>query len=511
LKKQFIVILIILTLPIAQFFVLGINDYESPQIIDSRLICSNIDNTFHISSSEIKISSTYNAQDYIGLQDSLWNNGLTGKNITVAVLDTGIFANHSTFTNSGKLDWFERIVSFYDVIENQSSIPGDDDGHGTWASSILGGNSSVYQGVAPDVKFVVLKIFDNTGETNSSILENAINWVVQNKEVFNIKIVSMSFGAKPEPNNLNDIARLQSIARTLIDNGILVVAAGGNNGDPSKDYGDGTINAPASDKAVLAVGGVDYDGNMYPISAKGPTFEGVIKPDVCAPAVEVVGADNNLLNGYIYGTGTSGATPFVAGLAALMLEKEETLTPLQLKSIISLTSFKTVNPRAIQDNIQGWGIIQGYAALDALNNPILINESTEIGFSLNQNFSVYCLPIKLKPNHYFFELNQLGAAQAEMYLFNMAPNEYGSPILMSHTINQLIPDNLDKRMGFFASEVQNYYLVVKLVQRASGSFLIRLVFEYRNIAFIILLGINVFSLIYIRKLTLSFKKRDGID
>jgi hypothetical protein len=232
---------------------------------------------------------------------------------------------------------------------------------------------------------------------------------------------------------------------------------------------------------------------------------------VCAPAVLVYGADKNFQDGYSYGTGTSGATPFVAGLAALMLEKEETLTPLQLKSIISLTSFKTINPRVIQDNIQGWGIIQGYAALKALNNPILINESTEIGFSLNHNFSVYCLPIKLKPNHYFFELNQLGSAQAEMYLFNMDPNEYGSPILISHTINQLIPDNLDKRMGIFASEVQNYYLVVKLVQRASGSFLIRLVFEYRNIAFIILLGINVISLIYIRKLTLSFKKRDGID
>jgi subtilisin family serine protease len=462
LKKQFIVIVIVLTLPIAQFFVLGINDYELPQIIDSRLKCSNVDNTFHISSSEIKISSTYNAQDHIGLQDSLWDNGLTGKNIAVAVLDTGIFANHSAFTNGGKLDWFERIVSFYDVIANQSSVPRDDHGHGTWATSILGGNCSDYQGVAPDINLVILKIFDSNGETNASILENAISWVVQNKDVYDI-------------------------------------------------YGDGTINAPASDKAVLAVGGVDYDGNMYSSSAKGPTFEGVIKPDVCAPAVGVIGADKGFQDDYSYRTGTSGATPFVAGLAALMLEKEATLTPIQLKSIISLTSFKTVNPRVIQDNVQGWGIIQGYAALDALNNPILINESTEIGFSLNQNVSVYCLPIKLKPNHYFFELNQLGSARAEMYLFNMDPNEYGSPILISHTINQLFPDNLDKKMGVFASEVQDYYLVVKLVQSASGSFLIRLVFEYRNITFIILLGINVIGLIYIRKLSLSFKKRDRID
>jgi serine protease AprX len=251
----------ILTLPIAQFFVLGIIDYEYPQIVESRLKCSNIDNTFQISPSKIKINSKYNAQDYIGLQDSLWNNGLTGKNVTVAVLDTGIFANHSVFTNSGKLDWFERIVNFYDVIENQSTIPRDDHGHGTWTTSILGGNCSEYQGVAPDVNLVILKIFDSTGETNASILEKAINWVIQNKDVFDIKIVSMSFGAKPEPDNHNEIARIHNLARTLIENGILVVAAGGNDGDPSKEYGDESINAPASDKTVLAVGGVDYSGS----------------------------------------------------------------------------------------------------------------------------------------------------------------------------------------------------------------------------------------------------------
>jgi len=511
LKKLLVIFFVIIALPITQIVFFATSDNKIPQAVDLHQTSSNLDNSLNFFSSKVKISSTYNAQDYIGLQESVWENGLTGKNITVAVIDTGIFSNHSVFTNNGTLNWSERIIKYYDLITNTSDIPQDDNGHGTWVASILGGNCSNYQGVAPGVNLVILRIFDSSGETSISVFENAINWVLQNKEVYNIKIVSMSFGAKPEANNLIEIAYLQQIVRKLVDKGILVVAAAGNDGSSSQDNGDGTINAPASDKKVLAVGGVDYDGDMYPFSSMGPTFEFVKKPDVCAPAVGIYGADTDFQDDYIFRSGTSGATPFVAGLAALMLEKKENLTPLQLKNIISFSSLKTLNPRTIQDNIQGWGVIQGYAALESLNDPVLINDSTEIGFILNQNYSVYCLPIRLNPNHYYFELNQLGSAQAEMYLFRADPNEYGIPDLVSHTINQLAPNNSPKRMGVFSSIAQNYFLVVKSIQRESGSFLIRLVFEYRNVIFIFLFGISIVSLIYIGKLRINLKKRDRIN
>ena len=499
---------VIITLPITQIVFFAASDYEIPQTVDLNQIIPNRNSGLDSFSSKIKISSTYNAQDYIGLQESVWENGLTGKNITVAVIDTGIFGNHSAFTDDGKLLWSDRIIKYFDLITNTSDIPQDNNGHGTWVASILGGNCSDYQGVAPGVKLVILRIFDSSGETNVSVFENAINWVLQNKDIYDIRIVSMSFGAKPEVDNIFQIAYLQQIVRKLVDKGILVVAAAGNDGSPVQSDGVGTINSPASDKKVLAVGGVDYDGELYQYSSKGPSFEFTKKPDICAPAVGIYGADTDFLDDYIFRSGTSGATPFVAGLAALMLEKKDTLTPLQLKNILSLTSFKTINPRIIQDNLQGWGVIQGYAALESLNPPVLLNDSAEIAVSLTQNYTVFCLPIRLKPNYYYFELIQLNLAHAEMYLYNMEPNEYGMPNLVSHSVDQLAQESSTKRMGAFTDTEQNYFLVVKSIQRGTGSFLIRLVVEYRNFIFVFLFGISIVSLVYIGKLSLNLKNRE---
>lgn len=509
-KKLFIIFFAIVALPITQFAFLATSNYEIPQTVDLIHNDSHRNNIVDQFSNNIKISSTFNAQDYIGLQESVWENGLTGKNITVAIIDTGIFGNHSAFTNDGKLIWSNRIIKYFDLITNTSNIPQDANGHGTWVASILGGNCSDYQGVAPGVNLVILRIFDSSGETNSSVFEDAVNWVLQNKDIYNIRIVSMSFGAKPEADKLFQIANLQQIVRKLVDNGILVVAAAGNVENPSQSALVGTINAPASDKKVLAVGGVDYDGNMYQFSSKGPSFEFTKKPDVCAPAVSIYGADTDFPDDYTFKSGTSGATPFVAGLAALMLEKKETLTPLQLKSILSLTSYKTINLRTIQDNTQGWGVIQGYAALESLNTPVLINVSTEIAVSLTQNYTVFCLPIKLKPNYYYLELLQLNIARAEMYLYKYEPNEYGIPNLVSHTFNQLIQESPAKRMGAFTATEQNYFLVVKSIQRGTGNFLIRLVVEYRNFIFIFLFGISIVSLVYIGKLSLNLKNREKV-
>ncbi|MBY9018441.1 MAG: S8 family serine peptidase, partial [Candidatus Lokiarchaeota archaeon] len=446
---------------------------------------------------------------YIGLSPSLWDRNLTGKGVTVAVLDTGIQPNHDSFTYDGTQNWNERIKVFYDEsIENTTSSPYDIQWHGTWAASILGGNSSSYTGVAPGVEFVIMKLFYDDGSemiTSSLILEKAVDWLLENKEIYDIKIVSMSFGVKPTPDNINSLDQLNKIVSQLVDENILVVAAGGNDNDVSNEP---TINAPASAKSVLAVGGVDYDGEMYTLSSRGPTYEGVIKPDVCAPAVSVYGAyPSPSFNNYVYASGTSASTPFVAGLAALMIEKDPSLSALQIKNIISLTSYRTIYPQTISDNIQGWGISQGYAALEALDSPIIMTDNIQFNINLNENYSVFCQPIILHPNHYFFELDQLDAVPAEMYLFDSNPDSYGSPVLISHSINGLSLLNPTKRMGAFVSNTHEYFLVVKSLEQESGDFILQLVIEYRNGILIVLAILNIVGIVYVLKIKKQILRR----
>ena len=186
-KKHIIVFFVIIALPISQIVFLATTDYKIPQTFDLNQLYSNRNGSLESFPSNLKTSSIYKAQDYIGLQQSVWDKGLTGKNITVAVIDTGIFYNHSAFTNDGKFNWSDRIIKYVDFITNTSNNPQDDNGHGTWVASILGGNCSDYQGVAPGVNFVVLRIFDSSGESNISVFEKAINWVIQNKDIYKRK------------------------------------------------------------------------------------------------------------------------------------------------------------------------------------------------------------------------------------------------------------------------------------------------------------------------------------
>ncbi len=472
-------------------------------------LCIGIElqSSHHRGSQEIELC--YDAGDYIGFTNITQDDYLTGNNITVAILDTGIYADHSAFTEDGSHSYSDRIIAFYNAsVDGLTDPPMDIAWHGTWTASILGGNCSVYQGVASGVKFIIMQVFDWVDEqliSSIPILNKAVDWLIQNKELYNIKIVSMSFGAKPENDNLDEIEALDALAKRLTDNGILVVAAAGNYGSTTTE---GTVTAPGSEETVLCVGGVDYDDEMYLNSGRGPTYEGIIKPDVCAPAEFVNGARaGSDPNAYSSHTGTSAAAPFVAGLAALMLEKNNQLTATQLKSIISLTSYRTIEPRIIKDNTQGWGIIQAYAALKALDAPIEITSQTQFTLSLNSSYSVYIEPIILGINYYFFELVQLGSAEAELYLFSSTPDIHGNPILIGHTINGISVFENSNILGVFPTISEQFFLVVKLIHNTgNGTFLIRLGIEVRLGVIFALAGINILAMVYIGKQTLNFKK-----
>ena len=450
--------------------------------------------------------SQFQVGDLFGLNKSYYDGDLSGKNSTIAIFDTGIYPYHDVFTNNGNNSWNEKIVAFYDAFEQKEKSPEDIQWHGTYVSSIAVGNSSKYLGIAPGAKLAGVKVFklsEEGDELISSInaIENAIDWILENKNKYNIKIISFSFGLEASSDS-NSIKLLNSITESLIEAGIVVVAAVGNDGEEGTGFR--TITSPADAKSVIGVGGVKSNGMMYPKSSKGPSSEEIIKPDLCAPAVGIYGAkkdDFGSNHTYIYASGTSAATPMVSGLVSLMLEKDPSLTPLEVKSIISLTSIKTIYPRAIKDNYQGWGMIQGYAALDALDQYISFENNNSVCFSLGDNYNqkkVWCRKINLQGGmHYFFDLALLNDAEAELYIFDTTPNYYGEPIITASTINQF---DFYRRCGIFIPNNHEYFLVVKLIfGSGSGNFLLSIIFDYRLLIIVAISALMIVGIIYINR------------
>ena len=277
-------------------------------------------------------------------------NSFSGNGVTVAVIDTGIAENldFCSFEN--------RIIGFKDFINNRET-PYDDNGHGTFVSGVLCGNGFMsgrkYMGVAPKCKIVMCKALDNNGETGALTILEAMQWIYDNRKKYNIKVVCMSFGSQP----LKSGDPLMLGAEALWNEGIVVVAAAGNSG-PDKI----TIKSPGISGKIITVGALD-DGRklgdvniknfkVADFSSRGPAYN-FYKPDCLACGVDITGCTNRVDEIYSKMSGTSVATPIVAGSCALLLEKEPRISPLQVKSRIIRSCNKIQGSR----NDEGYGIL----------------------------------------------------------------------------------------------------------------------------------------------------------
>ncbi|HBT50053.1 MAG: Subtilisin-like serine protease [Caldanaerobacter subterraneus] len=291
--------------------------------------------------------------------------GYTGKGITIAFLDTGIYP-HPDFTKPKN-----RIIAFYDVV-NGKKQPYDDNGHGTHVAGDAAGNgyasNGKYKGVAPEANIVAVKVLDSYGRGSSSDILAGMQWVLDNKEKYNIRIVSLSIGETPAlPTFLDPLVRGVD---TLWKNGIVVVVAAGNSGP---NYN--SITSPGTSRNAITVGAVDdkrtpdiEDDEVAKFSGRGGPY--LYKPDVVAPGVKIVstasgnvpfGADEIMINKpYRSATGTSMATPMVAGTVALLLEKNPRLTNVEIKNILKNTATK-INEAGLWT--QGSGMINIEEAL----------------------------------------------------------------------------------------------------------------------------------------------------
>lgn len=287
--------------------------------------------------------------------------GLTGKGVVVAVIDTGI-APHDDLMKPEP-----RIVGWYDLV-NGKNEPYDDEGHGTHVAGIIAGNGyeseGKYTGVAPGALLVGVKALDQRGSGPISRVIAGIQWVVEHKEEYRIKILNLSLGAPPEEGYRTDPASKAVDAAWRA--GLLVCAAAGNMGPRRR-----TITTPGISPRVLTVGSINDQGTIpreddviNEFSSRGPTIDRLSKPDLVAPGANITSLKVD--GGYVAQSGTSMATPMVAGAAALLWEKNPTLSSNRIREILVATA----EDRGYNRLIQGAGYLNINAALEKLaTNP----------------------------------------------------------------------------------------------------------------------------------------------
>ena len=219
-----------------------------------------------------KATGAYYARSIASSIDS----SLDGTGVGVAIVDSGMKVNHKAFKNGAGQSRVVYSANFTDEADSKDGY-----GHGSHVAGIAAGNSNknngAYKGIAPDADIINLKALDSSGTGQSSWLLGALNWVEQNHQQYNIRVVNLSLGGLAVDSYTNDPVNLA--VQDLNALGILVVAAAGNEGkNASGDKLYGHIHSPGNDPSVLTVGAVNTRGTdtsaddaITTFSSRGPT------------------------------------------------------------------------------------------------------------------------------------------------------------------------------------------------------------------------------------------------
>ena len=289
--------------------------------------------------------------------------GLDGSGVGICVIDTGADPGHEQIA--------PRTVTFHDFVGTRATAY-DDHGHGTHVMSIaagdgVGGSSAAtYRGVAPAAELYAAKVLDSTGYGSDSQVIAGIQWC---HDQAGVRVLSMSLGDTIVSDGSDPVSDAVNAAES---GGDVVVVAAGNSGDAP-----GTIAAPGVATGALTVGAASdwsapvgtarHDDGIWlaAFSSRGPVAgNGRTKPDVTAPGVSVTAANAGTASGYVTMSGTSMATPYVAGAVALGLEAASSATPAQVRSAV-MTSAADRGPAGL-DNEWGAGLLDVRAFVDTL-------------------------------------------------------------------------------------------------------------------------------------------------
>lgn len=337
--------------------------------------------------------------------DQLWHRGVDGKGVTVAVIDSGIDKNHP--------DLAGRVIGEKNFVEDETTT---DDllGHGTMVAGIIAGSGvssdGKYTGIAPGANLLNIKVINSKGDGRVSDIIAGIEWALYNgADILSLSLGGINLGETNPP--------ITMAADNAAQSGAVVCVAAGNRNSTNKVSGQfnnaaassdrdtidvsqlgrsskdvllllvpivlalppGLIDSPGDGVKVLTVGASDYEGHVADFSGSGPTRDDRTKPDVVAPGVDIVstvppGLEKLDYVGVYYAreSGTSLSTPVAAGMAALLLQEKDNLTPAGVKAIMTRGAEKLRNTlgEEYEEYYQGAGLINAVRSSELLRQDI---------------------------------------------------------------------------------------------------------------------------------------------
>ena len=350
--------------------------------------------------------------------------GLTGEGVLVCMLDTGYNLEHITF-------WEMDILATWDFINGDSIVvnqPYDPDGqhdHGTFTLSTCGGMlDCMLYGPAFESTFMLGKteMVDQEIPIEEDYYVAGLEWA----DSTGADVVSTSLGYL-DWYTFEDMDGNTAVTTIGVDiavaNGIVCCTAAGNERNSSW----GHIIAPADADSVIAVGAVDDDGDIAWFSSPGPTFDGRIKPEVCAMGVAVYCADPDDVYGFVNVNGTSLSTPLLGGVSALVVQAHPNWPPMSVREALMMTASQSATP----DNDYGWGIVDVFAAIMASSPPQIESRIPEEDTLVVEpgetvNFSIVATDPDGDPLTYIFMVDDTVRAEGEFSVFDWTFNEIGS-------------------------------------------------------------------------------------
>jgi serine protease AprX len=294
---------------------------------------------------------------------------------TIAIVDSGI--------EPGRGDFGNRVLGSVAMSSLSPGASDDGAGHGTFVASIAAGASDSYPGTAPTAKLLSVRVMDENGQALTSDVIAAADWILANKDTYNIKVANFSLHAS-SPNSFK-FDPLDHAVERLWFSGVTVVAASGNFGT-SETTGVPMYYAPGNDPFVITVGAADTkdtavvsDDDVAYWSAFGYTADGFAKPEIVAPGRYIIGAtpanasmaqqrpDHVVAPGYMKISGTSFAAPAVAGIAANLLALHPNWSPDQIKGALMLGAIRL--PTVGNPIADGRGEVNESRSATVLNPP----------------------------------------------------------------------------------------------------------------------------------------------